>query len=172
MNASASRPLAGLLAAALSLTAAGCGGGSSGPSELDPRQAMCRSCRMPVSDPRLAAQLTAPGEETLFFDDIGCLRDYLAASAGLATSAGPATSGARLPAGSRAWVADHRSRAWVSAPSALYERCPGVETPMASHLIAHADRASRDADRESAGCVEILPSAIFGSRLPSAGGGR
>ena len=33
----------------------------------------------PVSDLRFAAQLTAPGHEPKFFDDAGCLRDWLKA---------------------------------------------------------------------------------------------
>lgn len=106
------------------------------PAELDTANETCRFCRMAVSDPRFAAQIVAPAEEPLFFDDIGCLRDYLKGRPS-------------LRAGAVAYVADHRSKQWTLAGDALYTRNTSVETPMGSHLMAHADAASREADPEA-----------------------
>ena len=128
--------------------AAACSEGAPKPASLDTKTEMCRSCRMPVSDASLAAQLVAPGEEPKFFDDLACLRDFLASS--------PAS------AGSVAWVADHRTRAWTRASTAVYTRC-GLETPMGSHWIAHADAASRGADPAAAGGEPVSPPEIFGA---------
>jgi copper chaperone NosL len=153
--------LAPLLALALILAIAAPGCGPSGdppPAALDTSSETCRSCRMPVSDPRLAAQLVAPGEEPAFFDDIGCLRDFLGRSAN-ATAKAPGTI---------AYVADHRTASWQRAARAVYSRCPSLETPMGSHLMAHADAASRDADAASAGCRAVSAEEVFGSR-PSDG---
>jgi len=106
---------------------------------------------MPVSDARLAAQIVAPGEEPGFFDDIGCLRDYLARS--------PARPG------SVAYVADHRTKGWTRAWAAVYTRSR-LETPMGSHWIAHADAASRDADAAAAGGTPVTAREIFGAAGP------
>ena len=93
---------------------------------------MCAFCRMVISDRHFAAQLVAKGEEPRFFDDIGCLRDYVA--------------GGAAPQDAVSYVADHRTGAWVLASRAVYTWSPKVATPMDSHLLAHADDASRGAD--------------------------
>jgi copper chaperone NosL len=111
---------------------------------------------MPVSDPRFAAQLAAPGEEALFFDDIGCLRDFLG-------------SGQADKPGAVAFVADHRTGAWVPAAGAVFSRCPGLETPMGSHLLAWADEASRGADGSATSCVSLERAAVFGPAGPPSG---
>lgn len=144
----------GLLFCAVTATA--CGGGPVRPGVLDARHDACRSCRMPVSDPNVAAQLAAPGEEALFFDDIGCLRDFLA-------------SGTATKPGAIAFVADHRTGAWVPAAGAVYSRCPSLETPMGSHLLAWADAASQTADAARAGCVPVEPTVLFGPAGPPSG---
>ena len=123
------------------------------PAALDTRNDACSSCRMPVSNKKLSAQLAAPGQEPRFFDDIGCLRDFL----------GKAGS---LPAGSVAAVADHRTGAWTPAYRAVFSRCPAIATPMASHLIAHADAASRAADTSAAGCADTTAADVFGPSGP------
>lgn len=125
-------------------------------AELDPRNDHCTSCRMIVSDRRFAAQLAAPGEEPKFFDDLGCLRGYL-------------ESRPRLPPGSVAFVADHRTRAWVRAAQAQYTRLPSLETPMAGHLIAHADAASRARDPAAAGGQQVAAVELFGPAGPPDG---
>ncbi len=114
----ASRAVALFVAIAL-----GCSSGKASPSILDTKNDSCAFCRMPVSDAHLAAQLAAPGEETKFFDDIGCLRDFLE------QNAPPRTE-------TVAYVADHRTEAWIRASAAVFSRCPALETPMGSHLIA------------------------------------
>ena len=150
------RPLArpAFLAAALAVLA--CGGGPVRPAALDTKHDACRSCRMPVSDPRVAAQLAAPGEEALFFDDIGCLRDFLG-------------SGQPPKPGAVAFVADHRTGAWVPATGAVFSRCPSVETPMGSHLLAWTDDASRSADAARQGCAPLEGTAVFGPGGPPSG---
>ncbi len=110
-------------------------GGPPGPAPLDTRNEACASCRMAVSDARFASQLVAPGELPRFFDDLGCLADYLKAG--------------KAPTGAVAFVADHRTKAWVRADGAVFTRVSGLATPMGSHVIAHADAASRDADPDA-----------------------
>jgi copper chaperone NosL len=122
-----------VLMSSLALAVAACGSEPQQPAALETRTDACAFCRMTVSNAALAAQIVAPGEEPRFFDDIGCMAAYLKDH--------PARSG-----GARAYVADHLSKTWVAADVALYTRVPGLETPMGSHLIAHADASSRDRD--------------------------
>lgn len=113
---------------------------------------------MAVSNPRFAAQLVAPGELTRFFDDLGCLGRYLRAG--------------RTPASAVAFVADHRTQAWVRAERAVYTQVPGIDTPMSSHVIAHADASSRDQDPEAHGGAPVAPAALFGPAGSPRGGSK
>jgi copper chaperone NosL len=105
---------------------------------------------MTVSDPRLAAQIVARGEKPRFFDDVWCLKEYLASAGAIADAA--------------VYVADHRTGAWVPAVTAVYTRTSIPRTPMASGILAHADEASRSADPAAEGqplsAAEILPAAV------------
>ena len=71
------RPDLALLLSVFSLFACG---GPPGPAALDTKNDACAWCRMGASDARFAAQLVAPREEPRFFDDIGCLAAFLAAT--------------------------------------------------------------------------------------------
>jgi copper chaperone NosL len=110
---------------------------------------------MAVSDARFASQLVAPGELPLFFDDIGCLATFLKTG--------------KVPAGATAFVADHRTRAWIRADRAVYARVPGLATPMGSGLLAHADAASRGQDEGAADGAPVAPAEIFGHEGPPMG---
>jgi copper chaperone NosL len=125
-----------------------CGGGAPEPAALDTRNEQCASCRMAVSDARFSSQLAAPGEVPRFFDDLGCLADFLKAG--------------KAPAGAVAFVADHRTKAWVRADRAVYTKVPGLETPMGSHVIAHADAASRDQDEDARFGTPVPATELFG----------
>jgi copper chaperone NosL len=127
--------------------AAACASGPPEPAALDARNEACASCRMAVSDPRFAAQLVAPGELPLFFDDLGCAASYLKTT--------------RVPKRARVFVADHRTKAWVPAERAVFTRVPGLATPMGSRLLAHADAASRDEDALARGGEAVAPQSLF-----------
>ena len=141
------------IAALLALGLAACKGGPPRPAELDTSGAeACAFCRMVISDRHLAAQLAARGEEPRFFDDLGCLRAFLA--------------GHPLPKGAVAYVADHRTGEWVKASAAVYAKADAVETPMGSHLLAYADAASRKADPAAAAATPLAPEQVFGAPAP------
>jgi len=116
----------------------------------------CGWCRMALADRHLAAQLAAPSEEPRFFDDIGCLRDYLRAQKA-------------LPRGTAAYVADHVTGEWIPAWGAIYTRVAVLETPMGSHLIAHRDATSLARDRRAAGGVVLTAQEVFGPAGPPRG---
>jgi copper chaperone NosL len=134
-----------------------CGGGALAPASLQAGLA-CSHCRMTIVDPRLAAQIVAPGEEPRFFDDIGCLARHLADH--------PAAADAR------AYVADHVSGAWVPANDAVYSRAASLDTPMGSHIIAHANARARDGDPQARGAERLEPRDVFGPGLAGGRGGR
>lgn len=141
------------LAALLLALAAACAGAPA-PAPLDTRNDACASCRMIVSDPRFAAQIGAPGEEPVLFDDLGCLRTYLA-------------SGRALPKGARVWVADHRTKAWVPAADAVFTESK-TSAPMGSRLMAHADEASLASDPEARTEARVPAAVVLGRTLAQA----
>ena len=112
--------------------ASSCSEGGLKPVPVDTRNDACASCRMAVSNARLAAEIVAAGEEPRVFDDIGCLSTYVRTH--------------QLGSDVRLYVADHRTGALLDAESAVFTRAASIETPMGSHLVAHADDASREAD--------------------------
>ncbi len=142
------------LLAVLCLSA--CSPGPSGPAPLDTRNESCAWCRMTVSDRRFAAQLTAPGAEPKFFDDLGCLGSWLKEP--------------REKAPWTAWVSDHRTREFVPAATAVFCRSGSVQTPMGSGLIAHRDAASRGEDPEARDASPVGAEEVFGPSGPPRGG--
>ena len=114
------------------LLAMACAAQPAPPQAIDTRSDQCSSCRMVISDLSFAAQVVAPGEEPRFFDDLGCLRDYLAANA--------------LPGKSSVYVADHRTHSWIETSRAFFTRLPAAQSPMGSHFAAYADERSWKAD--------------------------
>jgi copper chaperone NosL len=118
------------------------------PAPFDASAEPCRYCRMVGSSGRFAAELVAPGEEPIFFDDIGCLRDFLATQPALA-------------AGTVAFVADHRTREWVRSGRAVYTRQARLSTPMSSHLMAHTSSESREADSDATDGERIAADVVF-----------
>jgi copper chaperone NosL len=142
-----------VLVCALAILLPACGPAVPGPAALDTHNDACSECRMTVSNPRFASQLVAPGEEPRFFDDLGCLAAYL-------------RDHERMPPGAVAYVADHQSREWVPPSAAVFTLVPGLETPMGSHVVAHASASSRDADPASQRGTPVEQRAFFGSPLP------
>ncbi len=123
-----------VLAVAATLLALGaCAGGPPNPAALDTRNETCGSCRMPVSDASLAAQIVAPGEEARFFDDIACLRDFLARSPPLR---------------------EERSR---TSPTIARNRGYGLPTPSTRARPRDADGLALDRARDGASRDRTLP---------------
>jgi len=130
------------------LLLAGCSLSRTTPAALDTSgKEACAFCRMAIVDGSTAAQLVAPGEEPRFFDDLGCLRSYLAT--------------ATLPWKAAVYVADHRTKTWVPLSQAVYARQPALETPMGSQLIAHANEASRASDGAARGATPLSAVDVF-----------
>ena len=136
------------------LAAAACGGRGLGPVPIE-AGAPCAFCRMTISELRLAAELVAPGEDVRQYDDIGCLVNDLARN--------------RPPSGARAFVADYRSGALIAAGDAAYTRVDSIATPMASHLVAHADDRTRDADTRVGAGARRTVADVFGPAGPPGG---
>lgn len=134
------------------LAALACGGPPS-PASLDARRDRCAQCGMVVAAPSFAAQLVGGGAAPRFFDDLGCLREWLRAHP-------------EQPRGAVAFVADHRTGSWVRAGAATYARVPGLATPMGSGLVAHQDAASRLQDRSLGRALPVSVAELFGASGP------
>ena len=129
----------------IAVLSAGCLNGPA-PADIRVSEDACAHCRMTLVTQRTAAQIVAPGEDPLIFDEVGCLRDYLAS---------------RLaPFDARVFVADHNTGEWIDATTAVFTKT-ALTTPMATGLIAHANRASRDADPAAEGGEPVDSSAIL-----------
>jgi hypothetical protein len=116
-------PLVGLLG--------GCASAPPAPVAIDTAADVCAHCRMTIVSTATAAQVVAPGEEPVLFDDLGCLRDEVARTG--------------LAPGAAVFVADHRTGEWVDGRTAVFT-LTSLDTPMGSGLVAHATGASRDLD--------------------------
>jgi len=131
------------------VTLAACATHDPRPATIRLGEDACASCRMTIVSMQNAAQIVAPGAEPILFDEIGCLRNYLAAT--------PLTDGALVV------VADHRTGEWIDARHAVFTQT-AVATPMSSGVLAHTDVRSRDADERARGGAPIAADAVLGSR--------
>ncbi|MEW5983730.1 MAG: hypothetical protein AB1806_15365 [Acidobacteriota bacterium] len=118
------------------------------PATLVTGSSRCAQCQRPITNTRVAAQLLVPGEPAAFFDDIECLGEYLQRHT-------------VLPRNAIAYVVDHGTGEWTLAATAVYSRNFAVDTPTGSHLLAHASRASRDADPAAQGGAEVSATSLF-----------
>ena len=139
-----------LFGACLVMTA--CAPGSPAPSTIRLGEDACAHCRMTIVGIETAAQIVSPGAEPIVFDEIGCLRAYLADHP--------------LAADATVFVADHRSEEWINARSAVFTKTT-LRTPMSSGLLAHADRASRDADPSAREGAMVLAADVLHPRAAS-----
>jgi copper chaperone NosL len=48
----------------------------------------------------------------------------------------------------------------------VFTRVPGLATPMGSHVVAHADAASRDQDADARGGTPLAAHELFGAAGP------
>jgi copper chaperone NosL len=150
------RPSACLLVAILVL--GGCGGADDPPPPIQ-AGTPCAFCRMTIANAHVAAEVVAPGEEPRQYDDIGCLAGDLQKRP--------------LPSRARAFVADYATGALVPAADAVYTRVESIETPMMSHIVAHATAAARDADSRIPGAgIRQTPKDVFGASIPGGPNGR
>jgi copper chaperone NosL len=90
-----------------------CGPGPDQPAEPVWGKQACEHCMMLVSDPRPAAQAVLVGGTRMFFDDVGCLVEWLDDSG-------------HVPMG--VWVRAPDGQGWTDAYSARYS--DGHRTPM------------------------------------------
>jgi copper chaperone NosL len=90
-----------------------------GPEPVAWNRQACAHCRMLVGQPAHAAQLITTDGEVAFFDDPGCVLQYL---------------DERDPAVHRLWFHDHGSDAWLSADEVGF--VTGADTPMGYGLAA------------------------------------
>jgi copper chaperone NosL len=91
----------------------------------------CAHCRMLISTDSGGGEIVAPGEETRFYDDIGCLAAEWSAHVDRA----------------HAYVRVAGGR-WSDAQTAFYGQSDGIQTAMASGFVAFSTGAdARAADR-------------------------
>lgn len=90
----------------------------------------CAHCRMIVNDDRFAAAVVTETGETLKFDDICCLVDYVAEKPNTAK---------------RIWVRGYQSAQWHDAKTVYFAFGPKLHTPMGSGLAAVATEVEANA---------------------------
>lgn len=105
------------------LLSAGCGGGEYRPVDIFPED-MCASCRMAVSDQRVASEIITESGEVFKFDDIGCLEDYRGAHPELTVAA--------------QFVKNYDTKGWLRWGDAVIVTT-GLPTPMGSGKVALGD---------------------------------
>jgi copper chaperone NosL len=87
-------------------------------------QENCARCRMTISDARFAAAWRSPDGKEKRFDDIGCMV--------LLQSEAPP------PGGTRFWVHDFATEAWIDGEAAVYIVSATIPSPMAYGVAASA----------------------------------
>lgn len=130
-----------LPAIALLVVAAGCANRPLEPEPVPVDQVTCARCGMLVSSEPESAQWVGSGEETRFYDDIGCLAtdDW-------------------APSGRNSRFV-HAGGRWLPVDRAYFGRPRDASTPMGYGILAFPDRreaASRDRDRRALTWVELV----------------
>ncbi len=136
----------------LAATVVACGGDAGiGPPEVRLGRDECVECGMLIMEDRCSAArlIEVRGtREAQHFDDIGCMLEI--------EREDPA------PTVVERYVRDHGTRAWVPAARAAFIQSEAIHTPMASGIVAFADRSGAEARVREAGGAGPLGYAAIG----------
>ena len=100
----------------------------SGPPDLRFGRDECAECKMSIVDEKSAAAArvrTPHGNDSLLFDDIGCLLDLERRSSDLQVT--------------ERWTREYGSRKWTRAEAATFVFSEKIHTPMGSWIAAYAE---------------------------------
>jgi copper chaperone NosL len=111
-----------------SLVLVGCTGGVPEPVEIVLNEENCSHCRMAVSQREFAAEVVTVSGSVDYFDDIGCLRDWVKEH--------------RPPESAGFFVVDQTTGEWLDAKTAFFVLARKLPTPMSSGLAAFDAEAS------------------------------
>ena len=124
---------------ALLLPLAACRRGAPLPVALAPDD-MCAYCKMAVSEKAYAAEFLSRDGDAVKFDDIGCMRKYVAAR----------QNRAEIDA---VYVMTVDEKQWRKAEEAFFVRSDRFHTPMGGGIVAFRVRARAEAE---AGAGKVL----------------
>ena len=117
------------------------------PVDIEPSD-MCGYCRMAISQKQFAAEALDTEGNAIKFDDIGCMRRFLAAA--------EAKHRVRF-------VMDYGQRRWLNADAAFFVHGSRIPTPMAGGILAFGERSRAEAEAHAVG-GEVLPFAALFKR--------
>ena len=102
------------------------------PRPLNLDRAVCYVCKMGITDQRFAVQAISPQGDVFWFDDIGCLVEFMNY---------PEWKEKQMDKG-MIWIGDMNTGKWIDARKAKYVF--GIETPMGYGYGAVADTTGVD----------------------------
>lgn len=102
------------------------------PRPLNLDRAVCYVCKMGITDQRFAVQAISPQGDVFWFDDIGCLVEFMNY---------PEWKDKQMDKG-MIWIGDMNTGKWIDARKAKYVF--GIETPMGYGYGAVADTTGVD----------------------------
>jgi copper chaperone NosL len=130
-----------LLSFSLGLASA-CGQTAYEPQAIREETDRCAVCNMAVKDDAFAAQLVTKDGQSLKFDDIGCMHQWMAQNPADAVGA--------------AFVRDYESKRWVRLEKAYYVYDPSLKTPMAYGVVAFRDESAARSFIEGQGSGKLM----------------
>ena len=113
----------------LSLVLVACGNSAAGkPKPIDEEVDVCANCNMTVMDNQFATQIVTKEDESLKFDDIGCMAVYTYTND---------------PDGT-AYVRDFYTENWTDVEQAFFASTESIKTPMGSGFITFESKGNLD----------------------------
>jgi copper chaperone NosL len=94
----------------------------SGPVKIYYGEDICERCKMIISEKDFAAQYKLSTDETVKFDDLGCMFHYM--------------NGEEQAQISAVYVMDYDSKQWIDGESAYYVWTGNISTPMGHGIVA------------------------------------
>ena len=100
-----------------------------GPQDIAVGKDMCESCKMTITEPKYATQLTTEKGRNYKFDDISCMQGYV-------------TSNSEQAKNATTYVADFPTGDFFDSSKATFITGGSIKSPMGGNTQAYKDKAA------------------------------
>ncbi|CAM3417251.1 MULTISPECIES: nitrous oxide reductase accessory protein NosL [Paenibacillus] len=119
-----------------------CGSKDYKPQAINEETDRCVICNMAIKDDVFATQIITTDGQSLKFDDIGCMNEWI-------TQNGTDTVGATF-------VRDYNSSQWLKYEKAYYVYDASIKTPMAYGLVSFEQKTEAEAFMKEQGAGKLM----------------